>query len=309
MLRALGAALYVPATHQHLMELADGQRLPQVRTLILCTEDAVAERDLSYALFNLSVALLNMRPGGAGGCATARFVRVRSAAVLERVLAMPGSDKLDGFVIPKATRHNLGAYWQLVRHTRHVLMPTLETAEVFDDGEMQLLRRLLQAPELAPRILALRIGGNDLLALLGLRRPRHLTIYRTPLGPVIGRLATTFAPYGFALSAPVFEHMDLPELLAQEVAEDLAHGLSGKTAIHPSQVAPIEAHYRVTRADLQSAEAILAPDCPAVFAMHDSMCEVATHRLWAERTVERARLFGVTAEPRHFPPPELQSGA
>jgi citrate lyase beta subunit len=305
MLKALGAALYVPATHQHLMELADGQRLPHVRTLIFCTEDAVAERDLSYALFNLSVALANMRATSS----TARFVRVRSMAVLERVLAMPGADKLDGFVIPKATRHNLGGYWQLVRDTGHLLMPTLETVEVFDDSEMQLLRRLLQAPELAPRILALRIGGNDLLALLGLRRPRHLTLYRTPLGPVIARLATTFAPHGFALTAPVFEHLDLPELLAQEVAEDLAHGLSGKTAIHPSQVAPIEAHYRVTRADLQSAEAILAPDCPAVFAMHDSMCEVATHRRWAERTVEQARLFGVHAEPRHCPPPALQSGS
>ena len=75
------------------------------------------------------------------------------------------------------------------------------------------------------RILALRIGGNDLLALLGLRRPRQMTIYRTPLGPVIGKLVTTFRPYGFVLTGPVFEHLDTPALLAQEVEEDLAHGM------------------------------------------------------------------------------------
>jgi stress response protein SCP2 len=103
-----------------------------------------------------------------------------------------------------------------------------------------------EAPGVRSRILALRIGGNDLLALLGLRRPRAMTIYRTPLGPVIARLVTTFRPYGFVLTAPVFEHLDLPALLDQEVAEDIAYGMVGKTAIHPTQIAPIEQHYRVS---------------------------------------------------------------
>jgi citrate lyase beta subunit len=146
------------------------------------------------------------------------------------------------------------------------------------------------------RILALRIGGNDLLALLGLRRPRGMTIYRTPLGPVIARLVTTFRPYGFALTAPVFEHLDLPELLDQEVLEDMAYGMVGKTAIHPTQIAPIEQHYKVKPHDLAAAHAILDASAPAVFRMHDSMCEVATHRAWAERTVEQSRLFGAHHE-------------
>ena len=36
--------------------------------------------------------------------------------VLARVLAMPGADKLSGFVLPKSTRHNFAAYFDLVRH-------------------------------------------------------------------------------------------------------------------------------------------------------------------------------------------------
>ena len=288
MAKSLGASLYVPANHKNLTAIANGDRLPHARSLIFCTEDSIADRELSWSLFNLSVVLANMRLDVAAD----RFVRVRNPEVLARVLAMPGSEKLTGFVLPKITRHNFDSYFKLVRHTEHVLMPTLETAEAFDDGEMQGLRAALEAPGVRHRILALRIGGNDLLALLGLRRPRGMTLYRTPLGPVISRLVTTFRPYGFMLTAPVFEYLDLPELLDQEVIEDLAHGMVGKTAIHPTQIAPIEQHFKVTPQDLAVARAILDASSPAVFRMDDAMQEVATHRAWAERTLEQSRLFG-----------------
>jgi citrate lyase beta subunit len=288
MAKSMGASLYLPANHKHLMDIADGERLGHTRSLIFCTEDAVADADLSWALFNLSVVLANMK----AEANAERFVRVRNPEVLARVLAMPGAEKLDGFVIPKCTRHNFDAYFKQVRGTDHMLMPTLETADVFNDEEMRLFRETLEAPGVRSRILALRIGGNDLLALLGLRRPRNMTIYRTPLGPIIARLVTTFRPYGFVLTAPVFEHLDLPDLLDQEVAEDMAYGMVGKTAIHPSQIALIEQHYRVKARDLEAARAILDVDSPAVFKMHNSMCEVATHRAWAQRMVEQSNVFG-----------------
>ncbi len=288
MAKSMGASLYLPANHKDLMEVANGERLGHTRSLIFCTEDAVADADLSWALFNLSVVLANMH----ADVSAERFVRVRNPEVLTRVLAMKGAEKLTGFVIPKCTRHNFDAYFKQVRGTDHMLMPTLETADVFNDDEMRLFRETLEAPGVRSRILALRIGGNDLLALLGLRRPRNMTIYRTPLGPVIARLVTTFRPYGFVLTAPVFEHLDLPDLLDQEVAEDMAYGMVGKTAIHPSQIAPIEQHYRVKARDLEAARAILDVDSPAVFKMHNSMCEVATHRAWAQRMVEQSNVFG-----------------
>ncbi|BDT57143.1 ATP-binding protein [Massilia varians] len=286
--KSLGASLYVPANHKDLARIANGEKLPDARSLIFCLEDAIADRELSWSLFNLSVVLANMR----SEVTAERFVRVRNPEVMERVLAMPGAEKLSGFVLPKITRHNFDTYFRLVRDTSHVLMPTLETAEVFSDSEMQQLRAVFEAPGVRHRILALRIGGNDLLALLGLRRPRGMTIYRTPLGPVIARLVTTFRPWGFALTAPVFEYLDLPELLDQEVLEDLAHGMIGKTAIHPTQIALIEQHYQVRPQDLAVARAILDDASPAVFRMDDAMCEVATHRAWAERLVEQSNRFG-----------------
>lgn len=291
MLKSMGASLYVPANHKDLAQIANGDKLPGARSLIFCLEDAIADRELSWSLFNLSVVLANMR----SEVAAERFVRVRNPDVMARVLAMPGVEKLTGFVLPKITRHNFETYFRLVRDTDHVLMPTLETAEVFSDSEMEQLRAVFEAPGVRHRILALRIGGNDLLALLGLRRPRGMTIYRTPLGPVIARLVTTFRPYGFALTAPVFEYLDLPALLDQEVLEDLAHGMVGKTAIHPTQIGLIEQHYQVRPQDLAVARAILDEASPAVFRMDDAMCEVATHRAWAERLVEQSHRFGSTS--------------
>ncbi len=288
-MHSMGATLYVPATHADLLAIADGNKLGHLRSIIFCTEDAVADRELSYALFNLSLTLQNMvaRTG------TLRFVRVRNPEVLARVLAMPGVEKLTGFVLPKATRHNFEAYFKQVRQSAFKLMPTLETVEVFDDAEMTQFRQLLEAPGVRNHILCLRIGGNDLLALLGLRRPRHGTIYRTPLGPVIARLVTTFRPYGFALTAPVFEYLDNPVLLDQEVQEDLAYGMIGKTAIHPDQVGLIERHYQVGAQDIEVAMKIVDEASPAVFKMHDAMCEVATLSGWAHRVIEQARVFGV----------------
>lgn len=284
----VGVSLYVPTTHRDLPLIANGEKLGRLRSVIFCTEDAVAQCDLADALSNLSMTLDSM----AASRSRARFVRVRNPEVMSQVLSMKGSEKLAGFVVPKATRENFDSYFGLLKHTAHLVMPTLETAEVFDDWEMHQFRKSMSKPDVARRVLALRIGGNDLFALLGMRRPRDVTIYQTPLGPLIARLVTTFRPYGFRLTSPVFEHLDCNELLSAEVKQDLAYGMVGKTAIHPQQVSVIEQHYRVQVMDVDAARKILSSDSPAVFKMDNSMCEVATHRKWAQTIMEQAGHFG-----------------
>ncbi|MDR0717930.1 MAG: HpcH/HpaI aldolase/citrate lyase family protein, partial [Azoarcus sp.] len=71
------------------------------------------------------------------------------------------------------------------------------------------------------------------------------------------------------------------------------HGLIGKTAIHPCQVPLIHDCYRVHADDLEMARQILHRNAPAVFRMHDSMCEPATHRNWAERLHLAASYYGL----------------
>lgn len=286
---ALGASLYVPATRPDLAAVAGGRKYPALRSVIVCTEDAVHPRDLPAALDNLAALLAR---GEAGGPRV--FVRPRDPAVLRRVLAMPGARRLTGFVFPKFTRRNLPDYFAAFGpDDPYRVMATLETVEAFDAGEMRALRDDLLADPHRRRLLSLRVGGNDLLQLLGLRRPRGGTIHATPLGAVIAQLVATFRPHGINLTGPVYEYLADARGLAREVRRDLAGGLFGKTAIHPAQVPVIEAEYKVSARELREAERVLDPAAPAVFRHDGAMCEPATHRRWAEAIAERARLYGV----------------
>ena len=96
----------------------------------------------------------------------------------------------------------------------------------------------------------------------------------------------------FSLSAPVFEYLDDTATLQQEIRLDLAHGLTGKTAIHPTQVPVIEAMYSVDSDDYDMAQALCQSESPAVFRMHDAMCEVATHRQWGQNIMDRRHYYG-----------------
>jgi citrate lyase beta subunit len=172
-------------------------------------------------------------------------------------------------------------------------MPTLETKDVFDSGAMSALRDALAQEAIFKHILMLRIGGNDLMNLLGIRRIRGLTLYDTPLRTCIANLVSQFKPYGFALSAPVFEYLDDHETLQKELRLDLAHGLTGKTAIHPEQVPVIEAAYCVEPEEVEMALKLMDAASPAVFKMHNAMCEVATHKKWGNEIINRQLCYGI----------------
>lgn len=284
----LGASLYVPALHLKLAAVLGQAVYPRLKSVIVCTEDAVSERDLHAALAQLHRVLPTLRPTPG----FLRFVRVRNPTVLAEVLAMPGSEQLDGWVLPKVTCDSLLPYLPLLKGP-HCWMPTLETAEVFEPEAMRALRTVFMQPGLRQQILALRIGGNDLLRLLGMRRPRGLTLYDTPLGALLAQLVLTFKPHGFALTAPVFDFLDDEGLLRQEAQRDLAFGFCGKTAVHPSQIATIEDVFRVKAMELEAARRLVAPDCPAVFQLDGTMYEAAVHGPWAQRVFSRAQHFGI----------------
>lgn len=286
---SLGAALYVPANRRDIGEIFAGQKLKSLRTIIVCTEDAVRASEVASACENIRCALIE------AGSELRRnlYVRVRSPEVLRFILSMRGIEGLSGFVLPKVNRRVVDDYFRQLHGTEFLAMPTLETREVFDRTEMFEMVRHLDRDSLRSRIPVIRIGGNDLLSLIGMRRPVGRTIYETPIGQVISSLVTTFCPYGFSLSAPVFEYLNDAATLAREVDEDLAHGLVGKTAIHPDQVPHIERLYKVAARDVDVAQMILAKEAPAVFNFHDAMCEPATHSVWARKVLGAAEYFGL----------------
>jgi citrate lyase beta subunit len=297
----LGATLYVPATRPDLMAIATGRRWPDLRSVVFCLEDAVLPAAVPAALANLAALLAGLvDPGNTcdavGAARPLLFARPRDPAMLAAISALPGVEALAGFVVPKATTATFPNWLAQLRHDHHVLMPTLETREAFDPDAVRHLRDQLLT--VRQRICVVRIGGNDLMQILGIRQSRLGTAYDGPLGPLIAQLVGQFLPWGLPMSAPVFDAFGDIARLQAEVARDLDHGLATKTAIHPDQIEPIQQAYRVDPDEHEEALAILAPDCPAVFAQLGRMNEPATHRAWARSIVARAAAFGLCERPQ-----------
>jgi citrate lyase beta subunit len=289
----LGATLYVPATRADLFDTVTGAKHAGLRSAVICLEDSIFPSEAPLALERLAALLRRLQDHAAPRPPV--FIRPRDPHMLAHMLGFAGIEAVAGFVIPKATADSLPLYLRSLAADTHLLMPTLETREMFDPAEIRRLRDQLLSIE--HRILALRIGGNDLLHNIGARRSQVRTAYDGPLGRTIGELVTAFAPFGFALSAPVFEHFGSPDLLREEVERDIEHGLLTKTAIHPSQIDIIQSGYRVSVSELAEARAILTDAPNAVFSLGGSMCEPATHSQWAQSIARRAGIYGVRAEP------------
>lgn len=291
----LGATLYVPVQQPQLAKLLAGAN-PDLRSVVICLEDSLHEAEVGAAqdVFCTTLRQLQEAPP-----ALIAYARPRGPEMLSWMLAQPGIECLAGFVLPKITTANLGGWLARLDSTHHGIMPTIESAEAFDRAALTQMARALGP--LGGRVHAVRIGGNDILNVLGVRRSRARTAYDGPLGLAIATMASVFLPEGMALSAPVFEHYAQTDLLREEVARDLEHGLLTKTAIHPAQVAVIHDALRPVPFEVEEARAILAREARAVFGLGGSMCEPTTHARWAANVLDRVRVHGIAGGTAGFP--------
>lgn len=284
---SLGASLYMPATRNLSLDLRSA-RLRHVRSVILCTEDAVRERDLPLALERLSALLSEPH------CPQDIYLRPRNPTVLGALLGLPWRGRVKGLVLPKIDERRLDEYAALLApHPELVIMPTIETSLAFSRPQLEALRDQLSSLPL--RVLCVRIGANDLYALLGLKRSRGLSVYDGPLRRVIDDVLLCFKAHGYHVAAPVFDYLDDDATLLRELSHDHAYGLWCKSAIHPRQVALIEDACRVPREELQSARAAMREGCDAVFQLHGQMLEPAVHRPWAQQVMCRIERFGLAS--------------
>ncbi|MFJ4264650.1 HpcH/HpaI aldolase/citrate lyase family protein [Paenarthrobacter nicotinovorans] len=180
-------------------------------------------------------------------------------------------------------------------------------------------------------VLCLRIGATDMSSAFGLRRSRDLTIYNVKVvANVIGDIVNIFGrpEDGWIITGPVWEHFPnkerilRPQLrsspfeaideialrqrlitenldgLIREIELDQANGLVGKTVIHPTHVPVVHAASVVSHEEYLDATDILHASQGGVTASAygNKMNESKPHRAWAERTLLRAKAFGVANE-------------
>lgn len=291
---ALGATLYMPAIHPDIPDIILGRKHPDLSSVVLCLEDALGENDVDAGLANIKAVLqLIARGEPHTERRTLVFIRPRHIAMARTMANWPEIVHVDGFVAPKVRPGHIEQWVRVVDGTGLFLMPTLETVEMFDAMAVRDFRDELLENE-PQRMLALRIGGNDLMNCLGVRRQRGMTVYEGPLVYVISMLVSILGPAGFHMTAPVCEIIDDEQTLLMEVKRDVAFGMIGKTAIHPAQVAIIQEAFKVDIRDYEVARTVLADEAAAVFSLDGAMCEPATHRQWAERTIQRAAAYGLS---------------
>lgn len=285
-----GATLYVPAIHHNIADVRAGS-VHGLGTMVICLEDAIRDDQVPLALTTLREHLLQEVDAKEGPTV---YIRPRDVRMAERIMAMPGIERVRGFVVPKATADTLPDWMSILRGGNHAVMPTLETAHVFDQHEVHRMRD--QALALGMKIDMVRIGGNDILSTIGARRSSRRTLYDGPLGPVVAGIVGAFAGTNIMLSSPVLEHYSDDSLLLEEIERDIEHGIFNKTAVHPKQVPIINATLRPSAAEVVEAQAILSDDAKGVFGMDGSMCEPKTHSAWAQMVLARQRQLGVQNE-------------
>jgi citrate lyase beta subunit len=217
-------------------------------------------------------------------------------------------------------------------------MPVMEAPEI---GHAQTRLVTLAAigdllDQYRPHVLALRLGATDLSGQYGLRRSREHTVYDIRLiAEIIADVVNVLGRVdgGYVISGPVWEyfsgserifkpllrespfiHHDERTLRAELIARDLdglirevvldrANGLTGKSVIHPSHVAAVNALAVVSHEEYLDATDIVSTSGgggATSSSYGNKMNESKPHNAWAQRTIMRARAFGVAREKVSF---------
>ncbi|MCD6259373.1 MAG: HpcH/HpaI aldolase/citrate lyase family protein [Helicobacteraceae bacterium] len=282
----LGASLFVPATHKDLLSIVSGEKYPKLRSVVLDTEDGIAEESLEDALGALELLLKKLQKRK-----LYIFLRPRNTKVLKRFLNLESIEKIDGFVLPKFSLENAQQYLSLLERENFVWMPSIEGEELFDEKRLIKLKELLLPHK--ESIILVRFGLEDMLRQLALRRKCDESIFdRAVTRFVLGRFIGIFKSAGFCVSGGVYPCYKDENGFVSDVERDLLEGLFTKTVIHPKQVGLYHELVKVTRNDFEEAVEILLDD-KAVYAQNNKMAESSTMSPWAKEIVLRAQIYGL----------------
>lgn len=296
---SLGATLYMPAIRDDILDVILNNKIEDIKSLVICLEDSVLEADVPKALINLEKITQRLKVQNTvvlphkSNDRPLVFIRPRDPQMGEMLVNEMDLSGIDGFVLPKFDNNNIDIWNSILLKNKKLLwMPTLETSDVYDVQKMQELATKIIKLDLKDNIIALRIGGNDLMSVMGLRKSKFQTLYNGPLGYVTKMLTAVFGSKGFFLTSPVCELIDNEDLLTLEFEQDLENGIVGKTAIHPKQISIIHQKLAVAQEDYEDALKIINAG-KAVFKSNGAMCEPATHLKWAKRILERKSIYGL----------------
>ncbi len=220
----LGATMYMPGT-KDIAENILSKRWPELTSMVMCFEDAIAEHELAQAEDNVIGTLNRIFAAIQEGEFSTQdlpliILRVRDFEQFRRFserLTREHVSLLAAFNFPKFTSKNAANYLEHLSHLNQLHseiiygMPILECSSIaYKESRIQELLNirdlLLQYREL---ILNVRVGATDMSSCFGVRRGIDYSIYDiltvsdalTDILNVLGR-----NDVGFVISAPVWEY-------------------------------------------------------------------------------------------------------
>lgn len=238
----LGATMYMPG-HKDFIDAILSRKYPGLTTMIMCFEDACAEKDVPKAEENslktldiLSTKLLN-------GSISYKdipllFFRVRNIDQFKHFSAMlkPKHMKvLTGFNFPKFNTENGDAYFEHLQHLNNKFgdilygMPIIEDKTVARktsrEKELEGIRKILDRYKKI--VLNVRVGATDFSSCFGTRRDVEYTIYDiVTVRDILSDILNVFTWNGdYVVSGPVWEYfkanknmrfLELPKVNIQE---------------------------------------------------------------------------------------------
>lgn len=223
---AMGAALYMPATRKDLAEIIISKKYPQVRSLVICLEDAIRDEEVEIAEQNLIKQLKKIdelvnNDKFDKNDMPLLFIRVRSPKHFESFcLKISRIDSLiKGFVFPKFDRNTGEDYVRIFKkfndgvENEHFFMPILESSDLmYVESRIDTLlfiKKLLQ--EVKKYVLNIRIGATDFCSYFGIRRGKDYTVYEIELvRDCINAILNIFLrkDSNYVVSGTVWEYFD-----------------------------------------------------------------------------------------------------
>ena len=313
----VGGLLYSPAMNTGLASKILKAAFPCLTSVAICLEDSICDESLEEAEKTLFRTLETLSEGGI----TKKdhpllFVRIRTPKHMTHIynFLKPFRDIITGYILPKYDLSNCEEYKQVILDINAesevpvFIMPILESQVTADlrtraDTLVAIKKNLDSMKEY---VLNVRVGGNDLSNLYGLRRGVDQNIYQIGvIRDILSDVINVFAS-DYIVSGPVWEYFgkdpDAPWAtgLRSELELDRLNGFIGKTAIHPCQLPLIYESLKPKKSDYDDALRILGWNSSGLGvekSMDGSrMNEVKCHQKWASSIAALGEIFGIREE-------------
>lgn len=312
---SVGALMYCPANNGGIVNKLLNNEFGDKFSLALCLEDTINDNKVEEAeeiLVSTINKLYNKYKGGSCNFYLPKiFIRVRRPSQIGDLTKRFGDAReiITGYNTPKFDLSNADAYMNEILGINKTynrvfyIMPIIESHEIVDlRTRVPFLYKIKdKLDSISDLVLNIRVGGNDLSNVFGLRRHSFETVYDIkPVADILTDILTVFSQ-DYVVSGAVWEYYNGENWdlgLANEVQKDITAGFIGKTVIHPKQIDVINKSCRVLKEDYEDALSILdwSPDANSMVSgsnLKSRMNEAKVHSNWARKTIYLAEYYGV----------------